>query len=44
MKTTTDRKIALGQLALSPKNVRRTKPSAADNAALEASLAARSLK
>ena len=44
MKTTTIRKIALGQLALSPKNVRKTKPSAADDAALEASIAAHGLK
>ena len=44
MKTTTIRKIALGQLVLSPKNVRKTKPSAADDAALEASIAAHGLK
>ena len=44
MKTTTIRKIALGQLALSPKNVRKTKPSATDDAALEASIAAHGLK
>ena len=44
MKTTTIRKIALGQLVLSPKNARKTKPSAADDAALEASIAAHGLK
>ncbi len=44
MKTTIIRKIALGRLALSPKNVRKTKPSAADDAALEASIAAHGLK
>ena len=44
MKTTTIRKIALGQLVLSPKNARKTKSSAADDAALEASIAAHGLK
>ena len=44
MKTITIRKIALGQLTLSPKNARKTKPSAVDDAALEASIAAHGLK
>ena len=44
MKTTTIRKIALDQLVLSPKNARKTKPFAVDDAALEASIAAHGLK
>ena len=44
MQTTIIRKIALGQLVLSPTNARKTKPSAADDAALEASIAAHGLK
>ena len=43
-KTTTIRKIALGQFVLSSKNARKTKSSAADDAALEASIAAHGLK
>ena len=44
MKTTTIRKIALSQLAMSPKNVRTVQTSEADEAMLEASIATHGLE
>ena len=44
MKTTTIRKIALSQLAMSPKNVRTVQPSQGEDAMLEASIAAHGLE